>query len=145
MERDDHHGRTSSLRRPEAGGGVDDGALPGVRHLAQDRAQALRPVQGDGLKALGDARDGRAGWRTGCRCGWRRRSCAKEGESRWGARKLRELLARGSARTCRCRRECPIFCVRVSRSMLREKDSEDHSEEDRRGGFGRAAEGLRTA
>jgi hypothetical protein len=42
-------------------------------------------------------------------------------------------------------RECPIFCVRGPRSMLREKDSVDHDEEDRRRASGRAAEGLRAA
>ena len=42
-------------------------------------------------------------------------------------------------------RECPIFCVRVSRSMLRDKDGVDHGEEDRRCGSGRSAEGRRAA
>ena len=46
VEREYGHGRTSAFRRPTAGGGADDGALPGVRHLAEDRAQALRPLQG---------------------------------------------------------------------------------------------------
>jgi hypothetical protein len=46
VEREYGHGGTSALRRPEARRRADDGALPGVRHLAQDRAQALRPLQG---------------------------------------------------------------------------------------------------
>ncbi len=41
--------------------------------------------------------------------------------------------------------ECPAFCVRDCRSMLRGKDSVDHGEEDRRLDTGRAAEGLRAA
>jgi transposase len=42
-------------------------------------------------------------------------------------------------------RECPVFCVRGCRSMLRKKDSVDHGEEDRRERSGRTAEGLRAA
>ena len=37
---------TSALRRSPAGRGTDDGAVPGVRHLAQDRPQDLRPLEG---------------------------------------------------------------------------------------------------
>ena len=42
-------------------------------------------------------------------------------------------------------RECPIFCVRGFRSMLREKGSMDHGKDNRRRDFGRAPEGLRAA
>ena len=41
--------------------------------------------------------------------------------------------------------ECPIFCVRGCRSILRGKDSVDHGEEDRRRGSGRAAARLRAS
>ena len=46
---------------------------------------------------------------------------------------------------CREGRECPIFCVRGFRSMLREKGSMDHGKDNRRRDFGRAPEGLRAA
>ena len=39
---------------PAAGRRGDDGCLPGVRHLPQDRLQDLRPLQGAGLEALTD-------------------------------------------------------------------------------------------
>src|ERR1700692_4018603 len=40
------YGRTPSLCRPPAGRGGDDGRLPGVRRIPQDRLQDFRSLQG---------------------------------------------------------------------------------------------------
>ena len=55
------------------------------------------------------------------------------------------MLDRLKLTAIRDQRECPIFCVRGCRSILRGKDSVDHGEEDRRRGSGRAAARLRAS
>ena len=95
MEREYGHGGTSSLRRAAAGGGADDGAVPGVRHLAEDRPQDLRAVEG--ARAGGDRRPAAQ-----ARTGREPAADAGRGDDRrapprapdLGARKLRELLMR---------------------------------------------------
>jgi hypothetical protein len=52
VERKYGHGGMVSFRHPTLGRRVDGGAVPGVRHLAQDRAQDLHAVQGVRARSL---------------------------------------------------------------------------------------------
>jgi transposase InsO family protein len=94
VERKYGHGGTVSFRHSTPGRRVDGGALPGVRHLAQDRAQDLR-YRECGLEALRD--QSRRPRRNANRLPMPVEAqilALKREKPHWGARKLRELLAK---------------------------------------------------
>ena len=108
VERKYGHGRTSALCRSPAGGGVDNGALPGVRHLAQDRAQAVHAGRRTGSRRWPTGRGGPGASSTGCRCRSRRRSSRSGARNPPGARASSGSCSRaGSATACRSPRARP--------------------------------------
>jgi hypothetical protein len=94
-------GRTSPFRRPPARGRAHDRGLPRLRHIPQDRRQALRALQGRGRhrarRSLAPA-PGRYANQLPPPVESLIVACKRE--KPWGARKIRELLVGASPARC---------------------------------------------
>ena len=95
MEGEFGHGRAPALCRPAAGRRGDERGPPGIRHLAQNRLQNLRSLQGARARGLSDR--SRRPVRYVNQLPPRIESLIvglKRDKPHWGARKIRELLVR---------------------------------------------------